>query len=230
MDFADLHVLIDGEDGIADGGIRRRGSVAGGNGEFAAFATADFVGVALALGVGEAHGTGRREFVELDAVAVRSDIDALGLRDLVEIHSNAGEADGLSGSSAGISGRHFLDGVEIDATGHGSCNEDTDKGSHGKSVPRRAAARNCSNGQSCTRKQQAWFLAAGERLCGPSPLANPPFKQFMVTVAKYSLFNDLESQRQLELAEARAIRVGMLPQGPLRTGDATICYEFQPFL
>jgi serine phosphatase RsbU (regulator of sigma subunit) len=51
----------------------------------------------------------------------------------------------------------------------------------------------------------------------------------MVTVAKNSLLNDLESQREQELAEARAIQVRMLPQGPLRTADATICYEFQPF-
>jgi sigma-B regulation protein RsbU (phosphoserine phosphatase) len=50
-----------------------------------------------------------------------------------------------------------------------------------------------------------------------------------VTVAKTSLLNDLESQREQELTEARAIQVGMLPQGPLRTADATMCYEFQPF-
>ncbi len=51
----------------------------------------------------------------------------------------------------------------------------------------------------------------------------------MVTVAKSSLLSDLESQREQELAEARAIQVGMLPHGPLRTADTTICYEFQPF-
>jgi sigma-B regulation protein RsbU (phosphoserine phosphatase) len=51
----------------------------------------------------------------------------------------------------------------------------------------------------------------------------------MVTVVQTSSLNDLESQRQLELAEARAIQVGMLPQGALRTADVTVCYEFQPF-
>jgi len=63
----------------------------------------------------------------------------------------------------------------------------------------------------------------------PSPAAKFPFKQFMVTVAKASLLSDLESQREQELAGARAIQVGMLPHGPLRTADTTICYEFQPF-
>ena len=52
----------------------------------------------------------------------------------------------------------------------------------------------------------------------------------MVTVAKTSLLNDLESQHEQELTEARAIQVEMLPQGPLPTADATICYEFQPFM
>jgi hypothetical protein len=57
-------------------------------------------------------------------------------------------------------------------------------------------------------------------------VANPPFRQFNGDGCEE--LNDLESQREQELAEARAIQVGMLPQGPLRTGDATICYEF-PF-
>jgi phosphoserine phosphatase RsbU/P len=59
-------------------------------------------------------------------------------------------------------------------------------------------------------------------------VAKFPFKQFMVTVANTSLLHDLESQREQELTEARAIQVGMLPQGALRTADATVCYEFQP--
>jgi hypothetical protein len=80
------------------------------------------------------------------------------------------------------------------------------------------AARNCSNGQSCARKQQAWFLAAGEWFClrwrqSWTLSGGRICKQFIVTVAKNSLLNDLESQSQREqqLAEARAIQVGMLP-------------------
>ncbi len=93
------------------------------DGEVAAVSAADFVGVALAFGAGEVHGAGRREFVEGDAVAIRSDIGALGLRDLRKVHSNAGEAYGLGGGGAGIGGGHFLDGVEIDAT-HDGCDDE----------------------------------------------------------------------------------------------------------
>jgi serine phosphatase RsbU (regulator of sigma subunit) len=55
------------------------------------------------------------------------------------------------------------------------------------------------------------------------------FKKFMATIANASLLSDLESQREQELAKARAIQIGMLPQGALRTADAAICYSFHPF-
>jgi serine phosphatase RsbU (regulator of sigma subunit) len=51
----------------------------------------------------------------------------------------------------------------------------------------------------------------------------------MVKIANASLLSDLELQREQELAEARAIQIGMLPQGALRTADAAICYSFHPF-
>jgi len=54
-------------------------------------------------------------------------------------------------------------------------------------------------------------------------VAEFPFAQFMATIANTSLLNDLESQREQELAEARAIQMGMLPQGALRTADVTVC-------
>jgi sigma-B regulation protein RsbU (phosphoserine phosphatase) len=60
-------------------------------------------------------------------------------------------------------------------------------------------------------------------------VAEFPFAQFMVTIAKASLMSDLEAQREQELAEARAIQIGMLPLGALRTDDVTVCYDFQPF-
>ncbi len=60
-------------------------------------------------------------------------------------------------------------------------------------------------------------------------MAEFPFAQFMVTIANATTLSALESQREQELAEARAIQIGMLPEGELRTGDATVCYEFQPF-
>jgi hypothetical protein len=40
----------------------------------------------------------------------------------------------------------------------------------------------------------------------------------VVTVAKTSLLNDLESQREQELTEARAIQVGMLATGTVANG------------
>jgi len=73
-----------------------------------------------------------------------------------------------------------------------------------------------------------WFSYTAGRT-GPSPVAEFPFAQFMVTIANASLLNDLESPREQGLAEARAIQIGMLPQGPLRTADVTVCYPFQPF-
>ena len=45
----------------------------------------------------------------------------------------------------------------------------------------------------------------------------------MVKIANASLLSDLELQREQELAEARAIQIGMLPQGALRTANAAIC-------
>ena len=75
----------------------------------------------------------------------------------------------------------------------------------------------------------------GERFCytggraGLSPVAEFPFKQFMVTIAKGAVLSELEAQWEQELAEARAIQLGMLPHGPLRTEDVSVCYEFQPF-
>ena len=52
---------------------------------------------------------------------------------------------------------------------------------------------------------------------GPSPVGKSSFKKFMVTIANASLMSDLELQREQELAEARAIHTGKLPQGALRT-------------
>jgi hypothetical protein len=60
------------------------------------------------------------------------------------------------------------------------------------------------------------FCYTGAR-AGPSTAEKSSFKKFMVTIANASLLSDLELQREQELAEARAIQIGMLPQGALRT-------------
>ncbi len=60
------------------------------------------------------------------------------------------------------------------------------------------------------------FCYTGAR-AGPSAVEKSSFKKFMVTIANASLLSGLELQREQELAAARAIQIGMLPQGALRT-------------
>jgi sigma-B regulation protein RsbU (phosphoserine phosphatase) len=55
-------------------------------------------------------------------------------------------------------------------------------------------------------------------------------KGLLLTASRSSLeLKEMELQREQELAEARAIQLGMLPQGTLQTAEVTVCYEFQPF-
>jgi hypothetical protein len=72
------------------------------------------------------------------------------------------------------------------------------------------------------------FYYTGVRT-GPSPVTKSSFKEFMATIANASLLSDFELQREQELAKARAIQIGMLPQGALRTADRAVCYSFHPF-
>jgi len=51
----------------------------------------------------------------------------------------------------------------------------------------------------------------------------------MATIADSLSLSKLESQREEELGEARAIQLGMLPRGPLCTPEVAIWHEFQPF-
>ena len=74
----------------------------GDNREFGAAAAMDLVGVAIAFSSGEIYEAGGGEFIERDAVRVGGDIGALGLRDLREVHANAGQADGLRWSGSGV--------------------------------------------------------------------------------------------------------------------------------
>jgi len=119
LDFADLHVLVYRQDWVADGGIGRRGSVVGDHGEFVAVPAADFVSVAIAFSTGEVYGAGGGKLIDWDALGVGRNVGSFGLCDLVQIHANASKADGLGGSGAGVGSRHFLDGIEVDATNDG---------------------------------------------------------------------------------------------------------------
>ncbi len=113
-----------------------------GHDKFGSAAALDFVAVAVALGSGEIHESGRGKFVQVDAVAIGGHVGAFGLRDLRDVHANAGEADGLSGSGARIGSRHLLEIIEIDASHDGSRDQDQSESSHKEILTRRAAARN----------------------------------------------------------------------------------------
>ncbi len=113
-----------------------------GHDKFGSAAALDFVAVAVALGSGEIHESGRGKFVQVDAVAIGGHVGAFGLRDLRDVHANAGEADGLSGSGARIGRGHLLDVIEVDASHDGSRDQDQSKSSHEEILTRRAAARN----------------------------------------------------------------------------------------
>jgi len=182
--------------------------VPSGHGEFGSAAALDFVAVAVAFGSGEIHESGRGKSFQVDAVTIGGHVGTFGLRDLRDVHANAGEADGLSGSGARIGSGHLLDVIEVDASHDGGRDQDQSESSHEEILTRLGVARNRPECPECIRKQQGLFLVAGT---GPSPVAELPFAQFVVTIANVSLLNDLESQRAQELAEARAIQMGMLP-------------------
>src|ERR1700758_1025395 len=102
VDFADLQVLINGENGVANRRVWRSWGVMSDNGKIGAVAAFDFVGVAVALSASEIHAPRRSEVAEGPAVAVGSDVGALGLRDLHQVHAHTGQADRLRGRCSGV--------------------------------------------------------------------------------------------------------------------------------
>ena len=114
MDFLDLHVLVGGQGGVADGRPRGRRRVAGDRFKFAGVSIAlDFVAIAFASGTGHRESTRRDEFADVLAMAVEGDAVALGLGDFEQVSADTGQANGLRGRSAGIGDRH-LPGSEIE--------------------------------------------------------------------------------------------------------------------
>ena len=143
IDFVNLHGLINGEDGIADGRIGRGGSVMSGGGKVTAGAF-NGVGIAVALGAGHGQGIGGDEFIESGALAIEGDVRTLGLGNLQKVAANSSQADGLGGGGAFIGDGHLFDGIKIDATGNGSNNEKTGKSTHKKSLaPRSGSFKSC---------------------------------------------------------------------------------------
>ena len=72
LDFADLQVLINGENGVANRRVWRSRGVMSDDGKIGAVAAMDFVGVAVALGASEIQGARRSEVAEGPSVAVGS--------------------------------------------------------------------------------------------------------------------------------------------------------------
>ena len=124
LDFGDLHGLVDGEGGVADGGVGRGGGVASDSFEVAGGAALERVGVAVAFGPGHVDGVGGDEFVEIGTMIVECEEAAFGLRDLQEVAADAGEADGLRWGGASIGGWHFLERVFVDDEGYACKDEE----------------------------------------------------------------------------------------------------------
>jgi hypothetical protein len=157
LGLADLHVLVDAEGRVADWGVRWGRSVPRGDDEFGPAAALDFVAVAVAFGSSKIHEPGRRKFVQVDAVAIGGRVGAFGLRDLRDVHANAGEADGLSRSGAGIGRGHPFDVIEIDASHNGGRDQDQSESSHEEILTRRAATRNRQGVQSASGNNRGRF-------------------------------------------------------------------------
>jgi hypothetical protein len=82
-------------------------------------------------------------------------------------------------------------------------------------VPRRGGGPQLFERAACASKQQGLVISGANGLLlwrQSRTLSGSefPLQQFLLTVAKASRLNDLESERERELAEARAIQVGML--------------------
>lgn len=107
VDFADLHVGIDAEVGIADWRAGGRGQMARTSAEIVAGAF-DGIQITVASGARHRERIGRDELVERGAMAVRGDVSALRLGDLQKVAAYTREADGLGRGRAFIGTRHLL--------------------------------------------------------------------------------------------------------------------------
>src|SRR5262249_8300188 len=97
---------------------------------------ANVVGVAVALGARHGYRAVRNEFTHFRAVAIEGHVAALGLGDFQEIAANAGQADGLRWSRAGIGCGHSFGGEIENAEENGHKNENAYELAHNGSVRR----------------------------------------------------------------------------------------------
>ena len=107
IDLVNLHVVIDGQIGIANGGTCWRGLMAGADAELFAGAL-NRIGVSVAPRARHGQITGRCELAERSATAIQSDESALGGSDLQQIRTYPGQGDGLRWSCSFVSRGHLL--------------------------------------------------------------------------------------------------------------------------
>lgn len=159
MDLVNLHVVIHGQMGIANGRTWGRGWMAGADAELLARAL-DRIAVAIAAGAWHGQITGRREFVERGATAIQSDESTLGGGDLQQIRTNSGQGDGFGGSRTFVGGGHGLKIEMKSAIGHGGSEEKNGKPLHTAIFGPEPQLGQGKSSRTCRRKQH-FFLCRG---------------------------------------------------------------------
>jgi hypothetical protein len=129
MGLVNLHVVVDGQIGIANGRTRRRGLVAGADAELFARAI-NRISVATAAGARHWQITGRCELAERSTSAIQDDKSALGGSDLQQIRADSRQGYGLRWSRTFVSRGHFLKIKMKSAVCHGGSNENNGQGFH----------------------------------------------------------------------------------------------------
>ena len=107
IDLVNLHVVIDGQIGIANGGTCWRGLMAGADAELFAGAL-NRIGVSVAPRARHGQITGRCELAERRATAIQGDKSALRGSDLQQIGADSGQGDGLRWCCSFIGRGHLL--------------------------------------------------------------------------------------------------------------------------
>lgn len=137
LNFGDLHVLVNAENGVTNRGAFGCRRVTRHDTEFSIIPFAlHFVGVAVAPGAGHREQAGRDEFIQTDTMGVEREVPALRLSNLEKISADTREADGLRRGRAGVGRGHFLRGEIENSKRHGNKDENANELAHVGSVNR----------------------------------------------------------------------------------------------
>lgn len=127
--LVNLHVVIDGQIGIANRGTCWRGLMAGADAELFTRAV-NRISVSIAPGARHGQIARRCELGERSATAIQGDESALRGSDLQQIGADSGEGDGLRGRRTLVGRRHFLKIKMKSAICHGGSDENDGQGFH----------------------------------------------------------------------------------------------------